>query len=75
MKTKYTKLEIEAIAAAKDAVGFDKFCEDNNIDNTWLDVTLTNYNEEYYNVELPEYNLNVCYYNGVLEEVIEMEEE
>jgi hypothetical protein len=69
---KYTTEEIKAIAAVKDAVGFDRFCEDNNIDVTWLDVTLTNYNDEYYNVDLPKYGLNVCYYDGELDEINEL---
>ena len=72
MKTKYTTEEIKAIAKAKDAVGFDKFCEDNNINNTWLDVSLDDYNREYYNVELPEYGLEISYYNGVFEECYEL---
>lgn len=75
MKPKYTKEEIRLIAAVKDAVWFDKFCEDNNIDNTWLDVTLTDFNDGYYNVQLPEYGLEISYYDGVLEECIELEEE
>ena len=52
-------------------MGFEKYCEANNIDVTWLDVTLTNYNEEYYNVELPKYGLEVIYYNGELDEINE----
>jgi hypothetical protein len=31
-----------------------------------------NYNEEYYNVEVPEYGLFVAYYNGKLEEIYEL---
>jgi len=63
--------EIKEFATTTDAVGFEKYCEANNIDVTWLDVTLTNYNEEYYNVELPKYGLEVIYYNGELEEINE----
>lgn len=69
---KFTKSDIKAIAAVKDAVEFDKFCEDNNINNVWLDVTLTNYNDGYYNVDLPTYGLNVCYCDGELEEINEL---
>ena len=60
--------EIRTFAENNDAVAFDKFCDDNGIANTWLDVTLTNYNEEYYNVYLPNYAIGVMFYNGKLEE-------
>ena len=33
MRTKYEKSDIKAIAKVKDAAGFDRFCEDNNIIN------------------------------------------
>jgi hypothetical protein len=33
----------------------------------WDEVTLTNFNDGYYNVELPEYGLQVVYYDGVLD--------
>ena len=71
MRTKYEKSDIKAIAKVKDAVGFDRFCEDNNIINEWLEVTLTDFNDGYYNVVLPEYGLNVMYIDGVLEEINE----
>ena len=58
-----------------DAAGFDRFCDRNKIDVTWLDVTLTDLNDGYYNVELPEYGLEISYYNGEFEECIELEEE
>lgn len=64
---KFTKIEIQTIAANTDAVGFDKFCYDNGIQTEWLDVTLTNYNDGYYNVNIDEYELNVVYYDGVLD--------
>jgi len=72
---KFTKIELQTIAANTDAVGFDKFCEENKISVTWLDVTLTDYNEDYYNVELPEYGINVAYYGGVLDFIDDLEEE
>jgi hypothetical protein len=60
--------EIRIFAENNDAVAFDKWCDDNGVLNEWLDVTLTDFNDEYYNVELPEYGVNVMYYNGKLEE-------
>jgi hypothetical protein len=64
---KYTKTELQTIAANTDAVGFDAFCETNGINNVWDEVTLTNFNDGYYNVQLPEYGLQVVYYDGVLD--------
>ena len=72
---KFSKIELQTIAANTDAVGFDKFCEDNGIRNIWLDVTLTDFNDGYYNVELPEYGINVAYYGGVLDFIDDLEEE
>ena len=63
--------EIRTFAETNDAVSFDKYCDVNGISNEWLDVTLTDFNDEYYNVYLSEYGLNVMYYNGKLEEFIE----
>ena len=63
--------EIQAFAETNDAVAFDKYCDTNGISNEWLDVTLTDFNDGYYNVVLPEYGLNVMYYDGVLEEINE----
>jgi hypothetical protein len=67
-----TKKEIYEQAPKMDAVRFDAFCEKNGIESTWLDVTLTDYNQEYYNVDLPTLGLNVIYYDGVLEEIVEL---
>jgi hypothetical protein len=73
MKTpKITKKELLAIAPTINAVEFEELCERNGIFVSWLDVTLTNYNEEYYNVEVSEYGLEFIYYNGKLEEIIEL---
>ena len=60
--------EIQAFAETNDAVAFDKYCETNGIWNDWLDVTITNFNDGYYNVYLPDYEVNVLYFNGKLEE-------
>jgi hypothetical protein len=71
--TKITQKELFSIASTLDAVGFDAWCDKNKIDVTWLDVTLTDFNDGYYNVELPEYSLEVSYYDGVLESFFETE--
>ena len=71
-----TPITISAIhnaALSNDAVGFDAWCDKNKVDVTWLDVTLTDLNDGYYNVELPAYNLEVCYYDGGLEHFFESE--
>lgn len=75
MKTKISKKELIALLPTMDAVAFDNFCEENKIDVSWLDVSLEDYNREYYNVQLPAYGLEISYYDGVFEEVIELEEE
>lgn len=69
---KISKKQIYDLAPKMDAVKFDAFCEEHKIDNTWLDVTITNYNEGYYNVDLPKFGLNVIYYDGVFEEISEL---
>ena len=63
--------EIRTFAETNDAATFDRFCDTNSISNEWLDVTITDFNDGYYNVVLPEYGLNVMYYDGVLEELNE----
>ena len=60
--------EIRTFAETNDAVAFDKWCDANSISNEWLDVTITEFNDEYYNAYLSEYGVNVMYYNGKLEE-------
>ena len=73
MKTpKITKRELKAIAPTITAAEFEELCERNGIFVSWLDVNLMNYNEEYYNVEVEEYGLEVIYYNGKLEEINEI---
>ena len=64
-----TLSEIQAFAETNDAVAFDKYCDTNGISNEWLDVTLTNFNDGYYNAYLSDYGVNVMYYNGKLEEL------
>ena len=74
MKTpKISKQELISLMPTMDAVEFHNFCDKNKIYDVWNEVTITNFNTDYYNVELPEYGLFVSYYNGVLEEVSELE--
>ena len=59
MKTpKISKKELMAIAPTINAVEFEALCEKNRIHTSWLDVSVENYNREYY--------------NGVLEEIYEL---
>lgn len=69
---KITKKELMAIAPTINAVEFETLCEKNNIHTSWLDVSLMDYNDGYYNVEVGEYGLFVAYYNGVLEEIYDL---
>ena len=68
-----TVKQIEEYCTTHTASDFDRWCEINNINNSWLDVTLTNFNDGYYNVDLPDAGLNVCFYDGTLEEIAEIE--
>jgi hypothetical protein len=69
MRDMKTINEIKEFAQANDAVAFEKWCDENKIYISWLDVNLMDYNEDYYNVYLPNYAVNVLYYNGKLEEI------
>lgn len=60
--------EIRTFAETNDAVAFDKWCDVNGISNEWLDVTLTDFNDGYYNVVLSEYDTHVMFIDGKLEE-------
>jgi hypothetical protein len=65
--------QITEFCKTHNAVDFHKWCDANKIYDVWLDVTLTNFNDGYYNVDLPAYGLNVCFYDGVLEEIADIE--
>ena len=69
---KITKKELLALAPTINAVEFEALCERNGIHTSWLDVSIDDYNREYYNVEVGEYGLFVAYYNGVLEEIYDL---
>ena len=60
--------EIRTFAETNDAVAFDKWCDVNGISNEWLDVTVTDFNDGYYNVVLSEYDTHVMFIDGKLEE-------
>ena len=60
--------EIRTFAETNDAVAFDKYCDVNGISNEWLDVTVTDFNDGYYNVVLSEYDTHVMFIDGKLEE-------
>ena len=46
-----------------DAVKFDKWLDENNINYEWLDVCLTNFNDGYYNILLED-DTNICFVDG-----------
>ena len=50
-------------AKQMDAVSFEKWMDKNNVGYEWLDVTLTNYNDGYYNILLDD-GTNVCFIDG-----------
>jgi len=64
--------EIRTFAENNNAAEFDRWCDINGIPNEWLDVTLTDFNDGFYNVDLFAHGVNVLYYNGVLEEITEL---
>ena len=64
--------EIIDFAENNTAAEFNEWCESQGIDLEWLDITLTNINEGYYNVILSDYDLNVMYYNGELTYIAEL---
>ena len=56
--------------AGMNPVQFEAYCETNGIYTEWLDVTLTNFNEGFYNVTLPDYNdVNVFASDGSVVEI------
>ena len=67
-----SKKELISLLPTMDAITFHALCDKSGIMDVWLDVTLTNFNEGYYNVQLPAYGLEISYYDGVLEEIYEL---
>lgn len=53
---KITLKQLIKETAGMNPVQFEAYCETNKIETEWLDVTLTDFNEGFYNVTLPDYN-------------------
>jgi hypothetical protein len=54
-----------ATTTGMNPVEFEAYCDNNQIQIDWLDVTLTDFNDGFYNVSLPDYNdINVFASNG-----------
>ena len=74
MKTKISKTELMERARTMDASSFDDWCDGNNIHTSWVDVeNIMDFNEGYYLIEIVEYALEMCFYNGELEMISEIE--
>jgi hypothetical protein len=56
--------EIIQKAESTDAVGFDAWLSENNVNYEWLDVTLTDLNDGYYNILLED-DTNILFIDGV----------
>ena len=56
--------------AGMNPLQFETYCETNGIQTEWLDVTLTDFNEGFYNATLPDYNdVNVFASDGSVIEI------
>jgi hypothetical protein len=53
----------KANSIGMDAVTFDKWLNENNINFEWLDVCLTDFNDGYYNILLED-DTNICFVDG-----------
>ena len=53
----------KASSKGMNAVKFDKWLDTNNINYEWLDVTLTDFNDGYYNILLED-DTNICFVDG-----------
>ena len=61
-----TLKQILAKAEVSTAAQFEQFLTDNKINNTWLDVSVSDYNEGYYNITLDDYqNHAVLFIDGI----------
>jgi hypothetical protein len=63
MKTAITTTKIINKAKKLDAAAFDKWLTKKDVNYDWLDVTLTNMNEGFYNILLED-DTNICFVNG-----------
>lgn len=61
MKTKIK--DIIEKAKQVDAITFDKWLTDSKVNYEWLDVTLSDFNDGYYNIELQD-GTNILFING-----------
>jgi len=56
--------EIIEVSKATDAVGFDKFVEENGIEVEYLQYTVGDENDDIYEVYLFEFDTTILYING-----------
>ena len=56
--------EIIEVSKVTDAVGFDKFVEENEIEVEYLQYTVANENDGIYEVYLFEFDTTILYING-----------
>jgi len=63
MKTVITTTKIINKAKKLDAAAFDTWLTKKDVNYDWLDVTLTNMNEGFYNIVLED-DTNICFLNG-----------
>ena len=60
--------QIKQQAQISDAVTFQKWMDDNNINHQWLDVTIGDLNDGDYNITLDDYDDEfISFYNGKYE--------
>jgi hypothetical protein len=56
-------------ASLLDANQFAKFLDDNKVNWTMLDVNIMDYNEDYFNITLDDFDYeNILFYNGVFQD-------
>ena len=58
-----TNQDIIKKAKSTDAVGFEKWLSKKDLSYDWLDVTLTDFNDGYYNILLED-DTNICFVDG-----------
>ena len=63
MKTAITTTKIINKAKKLDAAAFDKWLTKNDVNYDWLDVTLTDMNDGWYNIVLED-DTNICFVDG-----------
>ncbi len=59
-----TNQDIIKKAKSTDAVGFENWLSKKNLSYEWLDVTLTDFNDGYYNI-LDNDDVNILFIDGV----------